>query len=187
MDLSVVWSLFYRYSQAFSGWLSNFFEQSYVVYFIYTFVHLFIFGTILIPLYIGLSVGKTEVNAQLLTEDSHLIEEIDGTAICFPNTTYARYAALYISLHYFVFFLLGTTLYSFMFIRMQIALLQSAESSLNVVLALMSLHDLLDYLIIIYFITPYRRTVLQWLHLADKQSVPTARVTFMTTTTLIQP
>jgi hypothetical protein len=39
-----------------------------------------------------------------------------------------------------------------------------------VVFALMSFHDFLDYLTMLYFITPYRRTVLQWLRLADKDS-----------------
>jgi hypothetical protein len=42
--------------------------------------------------------------------------------------------------------------------------------AMAIVFTLMSLHDFLDYLTMLYFITPYRKTVLQWLRLEDKST-----------------
>jgi hypothetical protein len=122
--------------------------------------------------------------------------------------------ALYIALLLLAFFVLGTTLYTFLFIRMRIARRSSTIAStyrlqlmlfraisvqlyigycfllfptvigeflmffrveasgkfLAITMALMSLHDFLDYLTMIYFITPYKKTVMQWLGMEIKGS-----------------
>ncbi|KAI6170803.1 hypothetical protein M3Y97_01113500 [Aphelenchoides bicaudatus] len=206
MDLSVVWSLFYRYSQAFPGWLNIFFERSYSIYLIYSFVHVSIYSSILIPLYLGRVVDKADIQEQFLFENPHLSDRINSTMLCFVNTQKSRYMGLYIAVLLIAFFILGNNLMLFRAISVQLYIgycflliptvvvgflvfwrAEFGGKSVAIVFTLMSLHDFLDYLTMLYFITPYRRTVMQWLRLADKQSIPTARVTFFTTSTVIRP
>ncbi|KAI6185913.1 hypothetical protein M3Y98_00075800 [Aphelenchoides besseyi] len=96
LNLSIVWSLLYRFSQVFPGWLSDFFDRSKTIYFVYAFVHLFIYATVLLPMLIGQKWDWRETRLQFLTENPDLLDRIDRPMICFTNNKNLRSFQLYI-------------------------------------------------------------------------------------------
>ncbi|KAI6185920.1 Sodium/hydrogen exchanger [Aphelenchoides besseyi] len=91
-----LWSLLYRFSQVFPGWLSDFFDRSKTIYFVYAFVHLFIYATVLLPMLIGQKWDWRETRLQFLTENPDLLDRIDRPMICFTNNKNLRSFQLYI-------------------------------------------------------------------------------------------
>ncbi|KAI6206394.1 hypothetical protein M3Y94_00905600 [Aphelenchoides besseyi] len=210
LDLSVVESLFYRYSQAFPGWLDVFFNESRWIYGIYFAVHTFIYASIFIPLTLGYVRDERETRRQFVVENPDLANSVDSTVIlCFANSEISRRLVLWIAILLMSFFCLGTTLYFVLYFRMKQTRRQSTISSTykmqlmlfraisaqlyigycflllpaaftctlvyfqvphggiysTIVSSLMSFHGPLDYLCMMYFITPYKRTILKWLRL----------------------
>ncbi|KAI6198711.1 hypothetical protein M3Y96_00548500 [Aphelenchoides besseyi] len=78
------------------GWLSDFFDRSKTIYFVYAFVHLFIYATVLLPMLIGQKWDWRETRLQFLTENPDLLDRIDRPMICFTNNKNLRSFQLYI-------------------------------------------------------------------------------------------
>ncbi|KAI6180601.1 hypothetical protein M3Y98_00738200 [Aphelenchoides besseyi] len=230
LDLSVVESLFYRYSQAFPGWLDVFFNESRWLYGIYFAVHTSIYASIFIPLILGYVRDERETRSQFAAENPDLVNLVDSMiVVCFVNSDISRRLILWITVLMMSFFCLGTTLYFVLYFRMKQTRRQSTISSTyklqlmlfraisaqlyigycflllpvaftctlvyfqvphggvysTIVSSLMSFHGSLDYLCMMYFITPYKRTILKWLRLDKDTSTVSRRTTFPTTTVTV--
>ncbi|KAI6180575.1 hypothetical protein M3Y98_00735200 [Aphelenchoides besseyi] len=230
LDLSVVESLFYRYSQAFPGWLDVFFNESRWLYGIYFAVHTSIYASIFIPLILGYVRDERETRSQFAAENPDLVNLVDSMiVVCFVNSDISRRLILWITVLMMSFFCLGTTLYFVLYFRMKQTRRQSTISSTyklqlmlfraisaqlyigycflllpvaftctlvyfqvphggvysTIVSSLMSFHGSLDYLCMMYFITPYKRTILKWLRLDKETSTVSRRTTFPTTTVTV--
>ncbi|KAI6211406.1 hypothetical protein M3Y96_00430900 [Aphelenchoides besseyi] len=205
LDLSVVESLFYRYSQAFPGWLDVFFNESRWLYGIYFAVHTSIYASIFIPLILGYVRDERETRSQFAAENPDLVNLVDSMiVVCFVNSDISRRLILWITVLMMSFFCLGTTLYFVLYFRMKQTRRQSTISSTyklqlmlfraisaqlyigycflllpvaftctlvyfqvphggvysTIVSSLMSFHGSLDYLCMMYFITPNQLTVI---------------------------
>ncbi|KAI6225523.1 hypothetical protein M3Y99_01334500 [Aphelenchoides fujianensis] len=107
LDLSIVWSLFYRFSQAFPGPFGDFFERGRVIYFIYFVVHVFCYLTVLIPTYLGQVRGEEATRRQFLAENPDLFALADAPLLCFANSENSRRFQLFLAILFSVFFVIG--------------------------------------------------------------------------------
>lgn len=117
--MSVVWSLLYRYMQAFPGWITDLFEQSRLIYVFYAFCHLILYGIIAIPFVLGTVNDKEKMKRQFLIENSDMAHYSNVQMICFVNNDTSTFLGLLFSLTNLLFFLLGTTLTGFLFLRIK--------------------------------------------------------------------
>ncbi|KAI6212852.1 hypothetical protein M3Y94_00078100 [Aphelenchoides besseyi] len=207
LDLSIVWSLFYRFSQAYPGRLDRFFEKSKSIYLVYAIVHFFVYVTVLSPMMIGQRWDWNETRVQFLKGNPDLAAYVDSPMICFQNEENFRRFELYLAIMFLVFFFIGNILHGLLIhlsqnarrnslvsstYRLHMMLLKAFSVQLiigyallllpvviqgfliynevantgktsTIILALISFHGTIDDLTMIYYIKPWRETVLSWI------------------------
>ncbi|KAI6211242.1 hypothetical protein M3Y96_00413000 [Aphelenchoides besseyi] len=208
LEIAVVASLFYRWSQAMIGRISHFFDQGRTTLALYGGLYFYTFCGISLSLSFGLISNKEEARQQFLTENPDLHKMVDNiTVICLINSRYSRLSALSIAVGLSIFFVIGTSLYSSLYFQMQQTRRESSVESTyqmqrilfralsvelyigyfcllfpntitailvfvdspwagtvgSIGLALFSWHSVLDFLTMLFFITPYRKIILGWI------------------------
>ncbi|KAI6199001.1 hypothetical protein M3Y96_00580300 [Aphelenchoides besseyi] len=215
LDLSIVWSLFYRFSQAYPTRLDRLFEKSKSIYLVYAIVHCFVYVSVLSPMMIGQRWDWNETRIQFLKDNPDLLAYINSPMICFQNEENFRRFELYLAIMFLVFFFIGNILHGLLIhlsqnakrnslvsstYRLHIMLLKAFSVQLiigyallllpvviqgfliynevantgktsTVILALISFHGTIDDLTMIYFIKPWRETVLSWIKRSSKSSI----------------
>lgn len=119
MCMGIVYALFYRYSQAFPGWLDVLFEQSKIIYFIYALVQTILYIIIAPPFFIGLITDKDVIKKQFLKENPDMNAYSNTQMVCFVNNETSILFGLIISLTNLLFFIFGNALTLFLYIRIK--------------------------------------------------------------------
>ncbi|KAI6224542.1 hypothetical protein M3Y99_01385200 [Aphelenchoides fujianensis] len=195
--LSIVWSLLYRWSQTFTNGIERLFNESTAILVCYLFVHLFMYTTVLGPEIIAFK-GEQAVQLQFVQENPELSEWAErGGFFCLPTTPAAHNFVLYVICVYVAFFMGGNACYVVFYRQMRsarrkvavattyemqrvlfVALsfqatlrLENGHLLTTVALALLSCHGVVDYFVMLYFISPWRREIIYWMrHLGGKRT-----------------
>ncbi|KAI6234796.1 hypothetical protein M3Y99_00769900 [Aphelenchoides fujianensis] len=222
LDLCVVGSLLYRWSQAFPGRINQFIDNGKRMMFIYGVALAYAYVGLTLSLQIGLIADEQESHEQFLRENPDLSAMIGRvTIVCLINNRYSRWDALFVACGLVAFGWMGLTLWSALYVQMRRTRRESAVESTyrmqfilfralsvqlwndylllllpNIVaaicifadapaagwvsgvsLALFSCHAFTDYCAMLYFITPYRRTILSWVGLRKDEQFGSISVT----------
>ncbi|KAI6230137.1 hypothetical protein M3Y99_01090700 [Aphelenchoides fujianensis] len=159
-------------------------------------MHLFMHTTVLGPGIVAFK-GEEAVRQQFARENAELTEwSKEGAFICFPTTHAAHSFVLYVICVLVVFFFLGNICFLISYRQVQNARLKIAvpttyemQRMLFVVLSLqlengslltsialtvLSWHGVVDYFVMLYFISPWRREIIGWIRRASgKQTAST--------------
>ncbi|KAI6219125.1 hypothetical protein M3Y95_01133800 [Aphelenchoides besseyi] len=214
LDLSIVWSLFYRFSQAYPGWLCDFVDKTKYIYLVYACIYFFVYTTVLIPMMIAQRWDWNETQIQFLNSNPDLAAYVNSPMICYKNVENFRLFELYVSIIFLVFFFVGNFLHGVLIhltqksrnslltstYRMHMMLLTAISVQMiigymllllpvvvqgfliyyenentgrfsTVTLALFSTHGTIDDFTMIYFIKPWRETILNWIRRPSKPPI----------------
>ncbi|CAD5218188.1 unnamed protein product [Bursaphelenchus okinawaensis] len=121
VEMGVVWSLFYRYSQAFPGWFGDFFEHGYTCYIVIGCIHFSFYVCCLTPFFLIDMIDDIGPSNNLLQQLPELKDQIGNiNYVCVPIIPVSIYGSLLGFLIMLAFFTLGTGLYINLFVVMQL-------------------------------------------------------------------
>ncbi|KAI6199103.1 hypothetical protein M3Y96_00591000 [Aphelenchoides besseyi] len=200
LNMSIIWSLLYRFSQVFSNGLAEYFEKSKSIYFLYGITYIFVHFTGIVPITLFQSWDWNQTRSQFRMENPQHTSYIDNPMICFEHGEYFRWFHLYMSIMFILAFILGNLSQAYLFYllyktkqnslvpstyKYQAMLLKAFSCQLFVAYALLILpvalqsifvfynvtfesqtnklfSETVDNLTMIYFISPWRKTVVSW-------------------------
>ncbi|KAI6211350.1 hypothetical protein M3Y96_00424900 [Aphelenchoides besseyi] len=207
LDLSILWTLLFRFTQVFPNKLNHYFENSKSIYLLYLFVHLFVYVTMFLTIAFGQEWNWNQTRSNFLSQNPVLIAYVNQPMVCFKNEDHFRFYHFCMSIMLIFFFFVGNALHGLLLhvlyktrrnsviqstFRLQMMLFRAFTWELFIAyilllfpfaiqgllvyykfehtdkitvlnLALMSLHGTIDNLTMLYFISPWYKTITGWI------------------------